>query len=63
MLTSSLLMLSNVYLAKPGAYFGASGVRLLPVGAAEERSVHYFCDSFSFFSSVPDTRASAQPPT
>ena len=28
---------------------GPSGVRALPLGVAVERSVHYFCDYFSFF--------------
>ena len=36
---------------------GPSGVRALPLGVAAGRSVHYFCDYFSFLflSSVPHT--------
>ena len=32
---------------------GPSGVRVLPLGVAAERSVHYFWDYFSFFLSSP----------
>ena len=37
-------------------YFGASGVRALPLGVAAEQSVHYICYYLSvFFFSPPHT--------
>ena len=44
-LKRAILVVSGLLLKS----IGPSGVHALPLGIAAERSVHYFCDYFSFF--------------